>query len=64
MGGYKAPAVILHGCVSIRTEFRRGNSRTEVPISKWHTDGAYLAQVIRKNVEEYVLAAAQHIHES
>jgi hypothetical protein len=64
MGDYKAPGVILHGCVSIRTRFRSGNDRTLVPIRKVHPDGLELASVIKRNVEEYVLACAQYIHES
>ncbi len=64
MGGYKAPGVVLHGCVSIRTEFRSGNSRTLVPIRKRRPDGSYLARIIYKNVVEYVLDSAQRIHDA
>jgi hypothetical protein len=64
MGGYKAPGVVLHGCVSIRTRFRFGNERTLVPIRKRRPDGSELARTIKENVEEYVLDCAQRIHDA
>jgi hypothetical protein len=64
MGEYKAPAVILHGCVSIRTEFRNGNSRTLVPIRKFHPDGAELLRTIQKNSVEFNLECVRRIHDA
>ena len=66
MNGYKAPAVILHGCVSIQTEFRykRGFQRECIPIHKKNPDGEELARAIYSNCTEYTAACVEHIHSS
>ena len=64
MGEYKAPAVILHGSVSIQTSFVGGASRSLIPISKYRPDGSELFQAIRDNNVSFALASARYIHES
>ena len=66
MGGFKAPAVILHGCVSIQTDFRSSSSfqRSCIPIRKRRPDGYGLAKAIYTNCVEYATACAQRIHDA
>ncbi len=65
MGEYKAPAVILHGCVSIRINFRNiDGNRTLVPIRKHKPDGTELAEAIRLNNINYAAHIAQEIHDA
>ena len=68
MGEYKAPGVILHGAVSIQTDFRnrRSEKRTLVPIRKMRPQyqGYGLAQAIKTNYVEYVMDSMQRIHDA
>lgn len=73
MNGHKAPGVISHGFVSIRTAFtqRAMNKKTLyrecIPVGKRRNNSStqpHLRRAIRDNAVEFAEAAAQYVHDA